>query len=164
MSQTSLIANKETFTILGLDPGGVGGDTGLVLTLIEPDQTPTLVSHRVVEGGYDGFIDALGTDASLMDLLMEADVLIVEHFVNRNIPGADLTPVLIEGVVRYLRPDAVLSQAAGKNTAVSDEALKNLGLYFPGDHHRDRTEAARHLVRWLKNAHHIPTLKKGWPA
>lgn len=146
--------------ILSIDPGGKGGDTGIVLIEYDDTQPATLVDSWAVHDGFDGFCQWWFDYTSGNDL--HVDYHIVETFVNYGRPGADLSPLLIEGVVRYTYPDAVLSPASGKNTAVPDAVLRRLGLYIPGDHHRDRTEAARHAVRWLKSNKHIPTLKAGW--
>lgn len=144
--------------ILSIDPGGKGGDTGIVYLRCDDNNPPTVLATWAVHDGFDGFCEWWANRAGHLS----PTVVIVETFVNYGRPGADLSPLLIEGVVRYTYPDAVLSPASGKNTAVPDAVLKRLGLYTPGDHHRDRTEAARHAVRWLKSSKHIPTLKAGW--
>lgn len=137
---------------LGVDPGGVGGHTGVVLL----NDDLTLEASWAVPGELEGFLewyDTIGTS-------LTPEVVICEHFVNRNIKGADLTPCFIEGAVRALWRDVVLQPASGKNTAVPDHVLKRLGLYaFPGDHHHDRREAARHIVWYLKSRYHQSVLE-----
>lgn len=147
--------------LLAIDPGGQDGHTGVCLFEYD-DETPiTLLASWAVPNGVEGFKELY------RDELHKArpDVVVCEKFVNRNIPGADLSALLVEGVVRYLYPQTNFQQAAGKNSAVSDEALRNLGLYDigRGDHHRDRTEAARHAVWLLLKLRHLPTIKSGWP-
>lgn len=145
-------------SILSFDPAGKGGDTGIVLLNYADSQPVGVAASWAVSGGYDEFCWWL-RERSLMD----PDVVIVETFIHFKDIHIETTPILIEGAIRYVWPNAVLSPASGKNTAVPDAVLKRLGLYFPGDHHRDRTEAARHAVRWLKNQRHVPTLRAGWP-
>ena len=153
-----------TGTLLGIDPGGTGkGHTGIVyLWLGEDGRLPPVVLETwAVPGGLEGFREW----AEHYYLLAGANTVVCETFVNRNIPGVDLTPVLIEGAVRYVRPDTILQPAAGKNTAVPDKVLDRLGLLDIGksDHHRDRREAARHAIWYLKKVQHMPTLLHGWP-
>ena len=140
-------------TLLSLDPGGVGGHTGIVL--LDAD-TLALEGSWAVPGELEGFLewyDTAGAD-------LNPGTVICEHFVNRNIKGADLTPCFIEGAVRALWRDVVLQPASGKNTAVPDRVLKTLGLYdFLGDHHHDRREAARHAVWYLKARYHRGVLE-----
>lgn len=147
-------------TVLGIDPGGKGGDTGVVFISYSDTQPATLVDSVAVHDGFDGFCEWWSDFTRRNEI---PDTVVVETFVNYGRPGADLSPLLIEGVVRYFYPEAVLSPASGKNKSVPDAVLKRLGVYMPGDHHRDRTEAARHVVRWLRNQNHIPTLRAGWP-
>lgn len=155
-----------TGSVLAIDPGGSGnGETGVVWLALHDDAPPHVFGSWAVPNGLEGFREWATSSVGHFPLHTGADTVVCETFVNRNIPGADLTPVLIEGAVRYLRPDTVLQPAAGKNTAVPDEVLKRLGLYDlgTGDHHQDRREAARHAVWFLKKNKHLPTLKKGWP-
>ena len=91
------------------------------------------------------------------------DIVVCEQWVDRNIRGADRSPLLIEGAVRFLWPEVVLQPASGKNTAVSDQALKNLGVYTVGGHHHDIREATRHAVLYCKKQLHLPTITVGWP-
>lgn len=151
-----------TGTLLGIDPGGTGkGHTGVVLLGYSDTEPAHLVESWAVGGGLEGFLHW----ARETGLLQRQPLVICETFVNRNIPGVDLTPVLVEGAVRTLCNDVILQPASGKNTAVPDDVLKRLGLYDigTGDHHADRREAARHVVRYLKNVQHMPTLMHGWP-
>lgn len=154
-----------TGNMLVIDPGGAGkGETGIVYLWlgVDGELSPEVMDSWAVPGGLEGFRE---WEEHYYYLHAGGETVVCETFVNRNIPGADLTPVLIEGAVRYLRPDTILQPAAGKNTAVPDEVLKRLGLYDigTGDHHQDRREAARHAVWFLKKNKHLPTLKKGWP-
>lgn len=149
--------------ILGIDPGGTGGHTGVVLLEHTRDNPPELVTSWAIPGDMDSFREWWMTS---YDFEFEDVTVVCEMFVNRNKPGADLTPMLFEGAVRYLVPDVVLQPAAGKNTAVPDRALVNLGFSkdaFKGDHHGDRWEALRHVIWYIRKQDHVPTLRKGWP-
>lgn len=120
------------------------------------DTKPIQVKFQIaVTGGFDGFTEWVREHEYLVNT---ADTVVCETYVVYNKDG-DPSPMLSEGLIRYLRPDTVLSPSTGKNTAVPDTLLKNLGLYIPGGHHRDATESARHAVRWLRMQKHIPTLK-----
>lgn len=149
--------------ILGIDPGGTGGHTGAVLLEHTRDNPPELVTSWAVPGDMDSFREWWQYEFSRG---LSTMTVVCEMFVNRNKPGADLTPMLFEGAVRYLVPDVVLQPAAGKNTAVPDRALVNLGFSkdaFKGDHHGDRWEALRHVIWYIRKQDHVPTLRKGWP-
>lgn len=149
-------------TVLGVDPGGKGGETGIVLIEFGADSPARLVDSWAVKDDVDGFVDWWARQVGTWDWI------VLEHFVNRNVRGADLTPCFVEGAVRGLaRQDwggnVILSPAGGKNTAVPDAAMKRIGLYIPGGHHRDRNEAARHVLWWLKRKRHIPTIQAMFP-
>lgn len=153
---------QTTGSLLAIDPGGSGkGETGIVLLEYSSTEPARMVDSWAVPGGLEGFSEWVDREK----YLREADIVVCESFVNWGVPGADLTPILIEGVVRFVRRDTVLQGASGKNTAVPDSALENLGLLQVGrgDHHRDRTEAARHGIWFLKMNRHTPTVKVGWP-
>lgn len=148
--------------ILGIDPGGTGGHTGAILLHYLHSDPPSLIDSWAIPGDMDSFREWWNCDASSYVV----DVVVCEKFVNRNIAGADLTPLLFEGAVRFLVPDVVLQPASGKNTAVPDTAMNNLGFSkkeFAGDHHADRWESLRHSIWYLKKNLHRPTLEKGWP-
>ena len=145
---------SATEHILSIDPGGKGGDTGIVLLEYTAETPPVLLDSWAVPNGLDGF-----REWHLSTWLTTSLTVIVEQFVHFKAVQIETTPILIEGAVRFIWPNAVLSPASGKNTAVPDEVMKRLGLYIAGDHHRDRNEACRHALRWLKNQKHIPTLR-----
>ena len=149
----------ERETLLCIDPGGKGGDTGIVMIEYGDNMPARAFFSRVVSNGFEGFID----DRTFSFAGYHPDHVVCETFVNRNIPGADLTPILIEGAVRWIFSypgKLTLSPAAGKNSMVTDEVLKKMDMWFPGDHHHDRREAARHGLIWLKNVKkHRPTLE-----
>lgn len=157
------MSSAKSSVLLAIDPGGRGtGETGVVLLEYGPSTPATLLNSWAVPDSIEGFRE---WHKGQGDLLSQADVVVCEQFINRNIRGADLSPLLIEGAVRLLRPDVVLQPAAGRKSAVPDTALKRLELYEvgTGDHHQDRREAARHAIWYLKKELHLPTIKKGWP-
>lgn len=166
-------------TILSIDPSGdERGHTGIAL-LGYDDTTPAhLLASWAVPGGIEQFRDwwkgqfpqwvhrpTLQYAPGCGEVWV--NTVIVEHFVNRAIRGADISPLGMEYIVRWLWPDAVLSPASGKNTAIPDSAMYAAGFektMFPGDHHADRWEALRHGLVWLKNKErHLPTLLKLFP-
>ena len=152
---------SATERILSIDPGGKGGDTGIVLLGYTPETRPVLVDSWAVPNGLTGF-----REWYVKTLRQGADTIIVEQFVHFKAVQFETTPILIEGAVRFIWPDVVLSPASGKDTAVPDWAMDNLGFSradFGGDHHADRYQACRHAIRWLKNQGHKPTLEVGWP-
>lgn len=140
--------------LLAIDPAAetAVSDTGWVL-LEYTDNTPaTLVDGGVVHGGFDGFCQWT---------LPDSDVTVCEHYVKFRAAG-DPTPLLIEGVVRYLRPDVHLQPSSGYKTAVPDEVIKRLGLWTTEGHHADMRSALRHALWYLKSRLHTPTLRAGW--
>lgn len=149
--------------ILSIDPGGKGGETGIALGRYNNTEPYHLVHTWAVKDDVDGFKEWYEDEWIIRYFSIAPSIeVICEHFVNRNVPGADLTPCFVEGSVRTLFDHVVLQPASGKNTAVSDEVLKRLGVYTPGGHHRDITEATRHAVWYVKKSGHKPTLLKGW--
>lgn len=140
--------------LLSLDPAAekAVSDTGWALLRYDDNTPATLVDGGVVHGGFNGFRDWTMPDS---------DVTVCEHYVVFNRAG-DPTPMLIEGVIRYLRPDTVLQPSSGYKTAVADEVLKRLGLWTTEGHHADMRSALRHGIWYLKKSKHLPTLRAGW--
>lgn len=138
--------------ILAIDPGV---RSGVALLDVPNDKTPVLLMHDEVYGGLSGFHE-------WWQRRPDYDVLVVEDYiVRRGVPG-NVEPLRIIG---YLHPYAPVLQApAGRKQAVSDDVLKRLGMYLPGEPNRNAREAVRHGVWWLKKHHHLPTMKAGWIA
>ncbi len=143
-------------TILAIDPSAerAVSSTGWAFGEFSEAQPFVRVSSGVTEGGFAGFC----ADNELEGLLKTAGVVVCEHYVVFNRAG-DPTPLLVEGVVRFVRPDTVLQGASGKNTLVPDAALKKLGLWSTSGHHHDEREATRHLLVYLVASRHLPTLR-----
>ena len=139
--------------VLAIDPGSTlsaSSHTGIVLL-----SGVTLLDSWQVGGGVTGFREwyhRFGTYTG--SGYVPFDVVVCEQFVDRQVMGADRSPLLIEGAVRFLWPDVVLQPASGYKQAIPDDILKHFDLWsFTGkDHHDDRRAAARHALRYLKNA------------
>lgn len=141
--------------LLSIDPAAerAVSDTGWALLEYDDNTPATLVDGGVVHGGFEGFRTWT---------LPDSDVTVCEKYVKFRAEG-DPTPLLIEGIVRYLRPDVVLQPSSGYKTAVPDRVLKTLGFWTTTGHHADQRSALRHAVMYLKKARHLPTLRQGWP-
>ena len=141
--------------ILGIDPGGTppNGTTGISVWNINTNGKLRRIWNEAVEGGFDGFCEWLHSEKP-----EECDYVICEKFVNYN-KAADVSPLLIEGVVRYVWPNVILQPASGKNTAVPDRILKENGWYDDNSHHHDVREAGRHVLYWLKKQNHPAVLR-----
>ena len=154
-------------TILSLDPSAERAisDTGYCYGEFEDNKPFRVLDSGVVHGGFNGFVSRLNETQDGLDTLynriLSADIVVCEQFISWE-PRADSTPRLIEGIVRYLRPDTVLQPSSGYKTAVSDDVLKRLGLWTTEGHHADSRSATRHLIMYLKNNLHRPTLEAGW--
>lgn len=157
--------------LLAIDPSGdPKGHTGIVLLSVPEDRPAQLEESWAIAGGIEAMIDWFEKDG-IRDILDDMDVLVVEHFVNRNIKGADIGPAYVEGAIQgyaaaLMSAEIVLSPAAGKNTAVPDHAMTRMGFSkddFAGDHHADRWESLRHALRYLKRADHRPTVRAMFP-
>lgn len=144
-------------SLLAIDPAAERSVscTGWAIGEFSEAQPFALTGSGVVEGGFNGFCAA----TNLHKLLRAADVVVVEHYVVYNKNG-DPSPLLAEGVVRFLRPDAVLQRSSGKNTLVPDDKLKALGLWSTKGHHHDQREAIRHALVYLVQSRHRPTLRQ----
>ena len=148
---------SATEHILSIDPGGKGGDTGIVFLEYTPETPPVLLDSWAVPNGLDGF-----REWHLSTWLTTNLTVIVEQFVHFKAVQIETTPILIEGAVRFIWPNAVLSPASGKDTQMPDAVMGNLGFCkatVKGDHHGDRWSALKHALRWLKHQKHVPTLR-----
>ena len=136
--------------LLSIDPGL---RTGVALLDVLNDKPPTLVFHEEITGGLPGFHE-------WWDVRPDYDVLVCEDYIpRRGVPG-NVEPLRIIG---YLHPYIpVLQPPAGRKQAVSDDVLKRLGMYLPGEPNRNAREAVRHGVVYLKHHRHLPTLIAGW--
>jgi hypothetical protein len=138
--------------ILGIDPGQ---RTGVAVIEVTDDTAPVLVSYEEVYGGVNGFTIWWETHPPY-------DVLVAERYIPRGgTPQKNAgAPLGVLGFLDQFNP--VLQTPAGRAVSVSDAVLKRLGLYLPGERLRNVREAVRHVVWYLKNQRHRPTLVKGW--
>lgn len=149
--------------LLAIDPSGdPKGHTGIVRFEYGDDTPARATQTWAIPGGVKALHEWWEADSPVRG------IVVCEEFVNRNIPGADLSPLRVQGAIEWLSIDQgftlALQPAAGKNTAVTDEVLTRFGLYdFPGDHHHDRREAARHGLMFLKKHKHMPTIRAMYP-
>lgn len=156
-------------TVLAIDPGSTRAavsHTGIVL-----HSGPEIHASWAVPDGIDGFRrwvvnhiewnDGLSPHSvAVMNTWWTIDTVVCEQFIDRQVRGADRTPLLVEGAVRFIWPHVVLQPASGKNTAIPDRILAKTDYRaaFKGDHHNDRREAFRHGLWYLKKQHDPDTL------
>lgn len=148
------MASTPVTRLLAIDPAAERevSDTGVVVVEYTAATTPVLVYAEAVHGGYEGF-RKWASDAP------QADIVVCEKYVPFRAQG-DPSPMLIEGVVRYLWPDVVLQPSSGKNSMIPDKVLKGLGMWSTEGHHKDVREAARHALVYLFKERHRPLLKE----
>lgn len=160
-------------TILAIDPAceRAVSDTGYCFGHYTDEAEFEVLDSGVIHGGYRGFTNQMLTGSDVIPDPFEghirhADIIVYEKFVTYN-KVADPSQMLIEGVIRYLRPDAVGQPSSGKNTLVPNDFLKEKGLWGTkgsgAGHHRDEVEAIRHAYYYLARNKHIPTLKELQP-
>ena len=145
--------------IASFDPGDIGGSTGIFLGAYGEHEPLAVSRNDVIPGGIEEFV------SRHPDFDYDADIYLVEDFAPRlGTPVKSYEPAQIVGAVRMMFcPRVVVMPPAFKNTAVSDDVLKRLGLYTTLGNHHDAREAARHAVRYLKETvHHEPTIRRGW--
>ena len=148
--------------VLAIDPGSSQAQvshTGIVLL-----SGTTLLDSWAVDRGVTGFSAWARHQVSLrggppygvrnsQDKWEDVDAVVCEKFVDRQVMGADRSPLLVEGVVRFLWPDVVLQPASGYKSQMPDEVMEKLGFSsksFGGDHHKDRWSALRHGLLYMK--------------
>lgn len=142
-------------TILSLDPGGT---TGYAIFHVEKHEEPELLRQGQIAGGLNGFLDFHWDVLEDIDF----DVIVCESFTLREgVYGANLDPVYIIGALEALYPTTeIVYQSPALKKLCEDDRLKTMGLHVPGKPHRN--DAVRHLVVYLRNKKHLPTLKLGW--
>jgi len=139
--------------ILSVDPGKRTG----VAQVRAGEGPPELLYHEEVYGGLDGFKEWWTNS------LPQYDVLLVENYIPRaGVSQKDSgDPQRVIGWLSQFDP--LLRPPAGRKRAVSDDALKRLGMYLPGEANRNAREAVRWAIVHLKHTLHEPTLRVGWP-
>lgn len=141
--------------ILGVDPGA--DRTGMA-SINASDNRVTLIGDWEVGGGTEGFIDQAPH-------IPAYDLVIIEDYVIHRAAG-DPRGLEIIGILKYLGSKydvpVRLQPAAGRKKAVPDDVLKRLGMYEGGDANRNSREAIRHVIWYLKEQAHVPTLLQGY--
>ena len=142
--------------ILAFDPAAErsNSDTGYAILEYQDDTPAQVVESGVIHGGFEGFTRWVNRNLSEL----APNYVVCEHYVPYN-KVADPSPLLIEGVIRYLWPDTALQPSTGKNSLVPNDKLKEWGLWKSAGHHADEREAIRHAFVYLVNQRHRPTLK-----
>lgn len=125
------------------------------------DEHYSLAKSGIIDGGLYGYLDWL-RQVPLFGWSRLVETVVVEKFVPFKKHG-DSSPLLAEGAtIAWAEHNGfklVRQAAAGKNTAVPDYVLKNLGLYSLTGHHHDEREAVRHALYYLFKQRHKPTLR-----
>jgi len=142
-------------TLLAIDPAAARpvSSTGWAFCTYSDTEAFAVVQSGVVNGGFTGFRD----DPNIHRLLNAANTVVCEKYVPYK--AADPSPMMIEGIVSFVRPDTVFQPATGKNNLAPDVLLKALGLWSTSGHHRDELEARRHALVYLLKQEHLPTLE-----
>ena len=143
-------------TILSLDPSAARdiSNTGWAWGTYSDDEALAILASGNITGGFKGFAN----DTAVLRLLRAADTVVCEKYVIYNRAG-DPSPMKIEGVVEFLRPDTNFQPSAHKNTLIPDDLMKRLGMWSTAGHHHDEREAVRHALLYLTRAEHRPTLE-----
>lgn len=139
--------------ILGLDPGGC---TGWSIWHYDSVTPPRPVEHGQIKGGLRGFVEWWQSRSEL-----DWDEVVSESFrLDGRTPKPDTTPLEIQGALGVLWPN-VIYQPNTMKLHMTDERIKALGLWWPGQPHA--TDSLRHVWTLLKRRKHMPTLLAGWP-
>lgn len=141
--------------ILGIDPGGT---TGLCLVSVDDTNEPELIWQKQIPNSLKGFLDFHWDE--LLDT--DFDMIVCESFTLREgVHGADLSPVYIIGALEALYPTMkTIYQEPKLKPLCDDTRLKSMGFHTPGRGHAN--DAVRHVMVYLRNTRHMPTLKLGW--
>jgi hypothetical protein len=140
--------------VLGLDPGGTTG----VSYFSYNDNSIDLLWHKQIEGSLKGFLDFHWDQLEDMHI----DKIVCESFTLREgVHGADLSPVYIIGALEALYPTTeIIYQEPKLKPLCDDSRLKRMGVHTPGRGHA--MDAVRHVMIYLRNSKHMPTLNLGW--
>lgn len=151
------------YKILACDPGGI--TTGIVMIYAGNDTPAEIVASWSLPGTIEAYLE--WWEGHELD---EVHPIVCEQYVQRNVKGADLSPLRLQGAIEVLAMQrgigVELQPAAGGHTAVTDAAMARIGITkktFVGDNHNDRFAAARHGLWYLKRHKHMPTLNAMYP-
>lgn len=160
--------------LLSIDPGK---NTGIALGEYSDTEPYRLLQRWQVHGGTAGFKRWWRRERP------EYDALVIEKFIlAANEFTADLTPVLIEGVLDVLLEDETVQpvwqprQAKGsligyppsvktktQRQRFRFDFLDRFGLFAAGTDNDDSNDAITHSLVFLKSRQHIPTMRFYWP-
>ena len=146
--------------ILGIDPGK---RTGIALVNYTAVDVPVLMDSWDVPGGAMGFLAWVNEN----DWVHMRNMFIVyERFIPREgVHGVGVDASEVTGTMLAWAQDqgypTVPQPAAGRMKAVPDKVLSKFHK-FTGKAERNEKEAFRHVIWYLKNAKHMPTITKGW--
>lgn len=137
------------FYVIGLDPGGTTGLAILSIDTEDKKAVPQLIFLDEIPDAQYGFYDYFHNFyINPMNTVVASEVWI-EH----NKKGADRTPIRIEGVMHALWDDRnVTWQGADQKSRVTDEQLKEWGLWVEGKRHE--MDALKHAIIWLLDQQH----------
>ncbi len=140
----------EVRFIMSHDPGGT---TGMAFAEYDEKEVRiTVIGH--IPDGRQGYLYAF--DGMQFGWPTNKDI-VSEQWVERNIPGADREPIYIEGVQYALWQENVHYQTPDMKALVPDEKLKELGIWR--ENMRHAMDAVIHLLVWLRNQGHKPTIE-----
>lgn len=165
--------------MLGLDPGE---STGWAKGWYDAITPFTLTDRGEVLGGEEGFKHfLLNGGAYDVDIIVcEKFVLLKHEFV------ANTSPLVLEGILigMHAHPESVVASVplvwqtaldkaslinypdsadtADKRQRLRFQWLERFGLFKAGTAHDDSNDAITHLLVYLKNADHRPTMMKHW--
>lgn len=148
---------------MGLDPGET---TGVAWVHTWDNTEPKLVNRGQIEGGYRALAVFLN-DGRLADLPSDVIFEGFKLWRGRAMSSDQITPAYGIGViVGWCEANMIpyTEQMPSERTFVTDEVLERL---FPGidlsHKNRHSKDALKHVVTYLVNQKHMPTLKRGWP-
>lgn len=159
-------------SIAVFDPGVTTG----IVTAICTARRLSITGKYEVPGGLDGLVDDFGLDY----LVEEHSIAVCEKFrmTPRVRKAEQVEPLRIEGAVKlafgktlvWQYPDSMLlaggnNGSPSRNKTAADNVLRSMGLWtLPSevDGHPDANDvnsAMKHLVAYLRNHNHEPTLE-----
>jgi hypothetical protein len=155
------------------DPGTT---SGLVQAIIRDDERVEIIGKFEIPGGLEGVSELIWNGWDIFGV--QEEVWVSERFrmTPRVRTAAQVEPLRIEGVIAHVAPhviwqypDAMLLAggyhgSASRNKTAADGVLRSMGLWtLPSevDNHTDANDinsAMKHLVAYLRNSEHQPTI------
>lgn len=153
--------------ILSIDPGFASGWSVWELT---ERAVAVRVFFGLETGGIEGMVDWLGSPRGLW-AISQSDYVIVEKFKTEG-RAADLVGAHVEAVIRgelHRRGcDPAILRPNSAKAGVRDQILKDAGMWIEGEQvhwtdGRDVNDSAIHVLSWLRDQDHRPTIRHFWP-